>query len=91
MRLTYRGRGESKSGTIWDVLGGSLIICRIRKQVLSIDAKGAEQWNWTFQVSAKPEGFMIHGSGDSLEDAKRASKSIGTTGLSPPASLSADY
>jgi hypothetical protein len=71
MPLTYRDRGESRSGTIWDVLSGSLVIARIWKQVLSIDARGAEQWNWTFQVSAKPEGFPIHGSGESLEQAKQ--------------------
>jgi len=71
MKLTYRDRGESRSGTTWDVLSGSLVICRIWKQVLSIDARGAEQWNWTFQISAKPEGFLIHGSGESLEQAKQ--------------------
>jgi hypothetical protein len=70
MTLKYRDRGESRSGTICDVMSGTLVICRIWKQVLLIDAKGAEQWNWTFQVSAKPEGFRVHGSGEGLDEAK---------------------
>jgi hypothetical protein len=69
MKLTYRDRGESKSGTIWDVLSGSLVICRIWKEMQSNDAR-AQSWAWTFQISAKPDGFLIHGSGESLEEAK---------------------
>lgn len=67
--LTYRDRGENKSGTIWDVLSGSLVICRIWKEMQSSDAR-AQSWAWTFQVAAKPDGFRIHGNGESLDDAK---------------------
>ena len=70
MTLTYRLQG--RSGIIWDVLSGSLVIARIRKQVSSIDARRLriEQWDWTFYVSAKPDGFLIYGSAESLEETK---------------------
>ena len=68
MRLTYRDRGESRSGTIWEVLSGSLVICRIWKAMSSNERY--QTWAWTFHVSCKPEGFQIHGSGESLEEAK---------------------
>ena len=67
MTLTYRDRGIS--GTTWDVLSGSLVICRIWKEMQSSDAR-RQSWAWTFQVSAKPPGFYIHGSGESLDEAK---------------------
>ena len=33
MPLTYRDRGKSKSGTIWDVMSGSLPVAKIWKRL----------------------------------------------------------
>ena len=68
MKLTYRDRGKSKSGTIWDVMSGSLAIAKIWKAMSSNERY--QTWAWTFHVSCKPEGFQIHGSGSSLDEAK---------------------
>jgi hypothetical protein len=68
MKLTYRDRGQSKSGTIWDVMSGSLAIAKIWKAMSSNERY--QTWAWTFHVSCKPEGFQIHGSGASLDEAK---------------------
>ena len=68
MPLTYRDRDESKSGTIWDVMSGSLAVAKIWKAMSSNERY--QTWSWTFHVSCKPDGFRIHGSGESLDDAK---------------------
>jgi hypothetical protein len=65
MKLTYRDRGESKSGTIWDVMAGSLAVAKIWKEMTSNELGPGR-----FHVSCKPEGFQIHGSGSSLDEAK---------------------
>jgi hypothetical protein len=57
MKLTYRDRGESKSGTIWDVMSGSLAIAKIWKEMTSNDHY--QTWSWTFHVSCKPDGFQM--------------------------------
>jgi hypothetical protein len=58
MPLTYRDLGESRSGTIWDVMSDSLVICRIWKEMQSIDAR-EQSWAWTFQVAAGGATNMI--------------------------------
>jgi hypothetical protein len=49
MPLIYRDRGESKSGTIWNVMSGSLPIARIWKEMSSNERY--QTWSWTFSVS----------------------------------------
>jgi len=62
MKLIYRDRGTS--GTQLDIYCGTLPICKIRKAVQSIDARG-ERWGWSWHVEVGPLGFSIHGRADS--------------------------
>ena len=72
MPLTYLAQG--RSGIAWDVISGSLVVARLQKQRMTAGARrlGIEQWDWTFHLIVKPEGFLTRGSARSLDEAKAA-------------------
>lgn len=73
MTLTYRDRGSS--GTQLEAVSGDLAIGSIRKNVLSAAAGAGVSWSWTLYCSSHPAcplpGFRQHGSGSSIDEAKK--------------------
>ena len=67
MPLTFRDRGTS--GTQLDILSGSIIVCTLRKAMMSTDTRG-ERWDWTWQISNGPPGFHIHDRADTKAQAQ---------------------
>jgi hypothetical protein len=82
--LTYRDRG--RSGAVWDVLCGSVVIASIHKQMMGPGAQrlGIQHWDWTFNFNYKLEGFETHGHADSFDDVKAQVEKIGWCGSLPP-------
>jgi hypothetical protein len=72
MPLVYRDKGQSQSGTIFEVLSGWLVIAHIRKDILSPMVGREVRWRWDFPLNTGPAGFEYHGHADTLEDAKAA-------------------
>jgi hypothetical protein len=64
MPLTYRDRGTGD--TQLDVLCGEIVIASVRKS-FSVVAKQEPYWQWTFNFTARPPGFELHGSAASRE------------------------
>jgi len=73
MTLTYRDRGTS--GTQLDVLSGTIVVCSLRKAMMSTDVRG-EVWEWTWYVDKGPPGFQIHGRADTKPEAQAMLASI---------------
>ena len=67
MTLTYRDRGTS--GTQLDVLSGTVVVCSLRKAMMSTDTRG-ERWEWTWNIHKGPPGFAIHGQADTKPEAQ---------------------
>jgi hypothetical protein len=72
MPLVYRDKGQSQSGTIFEVVSGWLTIAHVRKDILSPMAGRQVSWRWDFSLNTGPAGFEYHGHADTLEDAKAA-------------------
>jgi hypothetical protein len=69
--LTYRDRGESKSGTRWTVRAGSVEIGSINKSWQSLmSAKSGETWDWHLNAHKGPPGYRSSGLSNSLAEAK---------------------
>ena len=68
MSLTYRDRGIS--ATQIDVLCGALCIATVWKNKPVSAGRSAEEWRWTFALTAAPPGFQHHGTAHNLEEAK---------------------
>lgn len=67
MPLTYRDRGTS--GTQLDVMSGTVVVCSLRKAMMSPSFKG-ERWDWTWNISKGPPGFAIYGQADTKAEAQ---------------------
>jgi hypothetical protein len=68
MALIFRDKGTS--GTQIEVLSGDLGIAHIGKEVLSVVARHAVRWRWSFAIMVGPPGFQPHGHADTFEAAK---------------------
>jgi len=72
--LTYHDRGTS--GTQLDVMSGTVVVCTLRKAMMSTDTRG-ERWEWTWRISSGPPGFTIHGSADTKHAAQQVLARVG--------------
>lgn len=69
MPLIYRDKGTS--GTQLAVYTNELCIGHVGKEFMSIMTGHAVRWHWTFGFgTAAPKAFPLHGSANTLADAK---------------------
>ena len=78
MNLTYRDRGTS--GTQLDVMSGTVVVCSLRKAMMSTSTR-SERWEWTWYIDKGPAGFSIHGSADTKPQARAVLESMWTAWL----------
>jgi hypothetical protein len=67
MNLTYRDR--CTSGTQLDVVSGTVVVCSLRKAMMSSEFRG-ERWDWTWSISKGPPGFQFHWQADTKAEAQ---------------------
>jgi hypothetical protein len=73
MPLSYRDRGTS--GTQFDVMSGTVVVCSLRKAMMSPEFRG-ERWDWTWNISRGQPGFEMYGQADTKPEAQVALESI---------------
>jgi len=69
MPLMYRDKGTT--GKQLAIYSHDLCIGHVGKEFMSIMTDNAVRWHWTFGMgTAVPKGFPLHGSANTLQEAK---------------------
>jgi hypothetical protein len=68
MPLTYSDRGTS--GTQLDVISGGVVVCSLWKRLLPGISPDASVWTWTWRIERGPDGWRMHGRGQTKESAQ---------------------